>query len=257
MFLRRIEVIVGGVKINYPEMDIDFTIDFDDEPEVNRGQLTLYNLSQDTSQKIKVAKQAVINAGYEGDVGTVMVGRIDEVRGEWSGTDSPLILELTDIPEPFNQIVSKTYKDKIRASQVIRDLISSYGLRIGKLNLPVDVQYSGGRILNSSLEGIIRELAKDCRAKLHVANGAIFLRPKRDGDRLAVVLSSDSGLIGTPTRMDEDGQEGYNVACLLNHRIRADSIIKLQSREVEGFFRVVRGKHDGSSFVTELEVVPV
>ncbi len=261
-FYREIEAIFQvdeseQVIIKYPDFDIDFSVEFDDAPEVNTGQITLYNLSRDTTSKVKLAKRVTLNAGYLDNMGLIILGRIDNIEGSWQNTDRELRVDVTDEPDVWRKKINKTYAPG-RAESILRDLLQTYGIRANRIRLPENIQYAGGKVFSTTLEKAIREIAKDCKAKLHIVNGGVFIRPKQEGDgKSMILLTSDTGLIGSPERMEEDGQEGYKVSCLLNHRIRADVEIAIESREVSGNFRVVRGKHDANSFTTELEVVPV
>lgn len=263
--MRKIEVIFDATKIESPEMHIDFRVDFDNSSDQDKAQVTLYNLSEDTNQKIQLAQQAEIRAGYEDDIGTIFTGSIYQVRGEVVGPEYELTIEAVDGPlnsgQRFASIwdrkISRTYRRGIRASRILNDLFSALtDYNIGEIDLPRDIQYGEGRSFFAPIKDVIKQVASECGAKLQIVSGSVIIRPEQRGDITATVLTPDTGLIGSPTRMEEDDQEGYAVTCLLNHNIQGDSVIKIESRHVNGLYKVIRGSHNGSDFATEVEVIP-
>jgi hypothetical protein len=260
LWKREIELIVGGKRITSPPLDIDFEIRFDTDEEPNDGRISIYNLSRDTMNRIKVGEAIVVNAGYQGDVGTIFAGAVDRKFGMWRATDHITEIEVGDTLVEWSRVrVSKSYQAGIKASAVVRDVLKSLGLEIGALSLPTDVTYSRGRSVNGPVRTVLSELARDCGAKLHIFNGAVFLNDPAAGQRTGFVLRHDTGLVESPERVE--GIEGvdYKVISLLNHRIKPDTILKIESRTATGLFRVVSGYHIGSDsdFFTEMEVVAV
>ncbi len=263
LFDRKTEVLVAGNKFVYPGFEIDFRIEFDDDPEPNMGEVFLYNLSDQTTKGIKKGQNIILNAGYGNDTGTIFAGRVEEVNGYWEDVDRVLRLNVADSADRWiSTSVNKTYKPGIKASQIIRDMLGIFGLEIGVFSLSEDIVYANGRIISGSIQSALRQIViKDCKSKLHIRNGAIIIRPPGEGDRIAFVLNADTGLIDSPQRFEreEDGEtiEGYNVFSLLNHRIRTDSILQIQSRTANGLYRAIKGQHlkNEMDFMTKMEVV--
>jgi len=158
--------------------------------------------------------------------------------------------------------VNKTYKAGTKASQIIVDLCSMVGLSIGAFNLPNDMQYRQGKNESGIILRRLKTLAEDCGAKFKINKGLAYFRAPGDGDNVSFLFNADRGLIGSPepfVEEDENGNEirGFNVKALLNHRIQADSIIRIQSNTANGSFRVIKGNHSYSEteMITEMKVV--
>lgn len=257
LFLREAEVIVAGRSIKSPPLSIDFQIPLDTDPEPNLAKIKIYNLSDDTMNRIRKGLPLILNAGYQDDVGTVFAGIIEESRGGWEivsqqGSDRVLDLIVGEATDRWlNTFVNKSYKTGIKGSQIISDLLKTFGLEIGAFKLPRDVTYSKGRTLSTSLQAALRSVAGDCGAKLHISNGAVFIRPQNEGTRVAFVLNSNTGLIDAPQRLETDDEREWLVTSLFNHRIRADSILKVESRNLDGFCRVVKCEHTWSDAEAE------
>jgi len=257
LFNRRTQVLVAGLDISDPPYLIEFSVDFDTDPEPNTGEITLYNLFSDTVSKIEKGQQIIINSGYEGDIGTIALAVIDEINTERNDLDVLTKVKIGDATDVWAEAtVSKSFKAGIKASQVLGDILNGFGLEIGLLKLPNDVTYTGGKVVCGPLQVVARQICSDCEAKFHIANGRIVIGPESEGFQTAFVLNSDTGLIGSPERIENDNGEMWRVRSLLNHQIGSDSIIKLEARDVQGWFRVVKGKHSSSKseHITEMEV---
>lgn len=258
MWMREVEVLVNGHKLTAP-LRIDFQIKFDPDPEPNTGEIEIYNLSEETIAEINKGSQVILNAGYSGDVGTIMAGVINHAGAYWDKLDKILKLETGDATDKWaSTVVNKSYAPGTKASQIIRDILGMLGLEIGDFQLPNDVIYTKGRTISSAAQLAIRSIAIDCGAKFHINNGLVYITDPEYGNDIAFVLNSDTGLLDTPSKIDSEDSD-YKVRCLLNHRITTDSILKIESKTANGFYRVVRGRHicDNNDFINEVEVVAV
>lgn len=258
-WMRRIQLLVAGRSVAFPPLRIDFRVDFDTDDDPNTAEIKLYNLSDDTISRLKKGLSLVLNAGYESDVGTIFAGDIAKVRTEWQGVDKITTIIAGDgLNAILNAKVSKTFKPGIRASQIIRDIIGAFGLEVGTIKLAKDVVYQKGKVVQGKLQQVIRQIAKDCQSGVTITNGVIMIRPKTAGTQTGFLLKHDTGLLGTPGYLDSEDAD-YQVESLLNHRITAGSLLKIQSRTANGTFRVVRGSHEANdaAFVTRMEVAAV
>lgn len=256
---REVEVKVAGRSVKSPPFDVDFIVNFDTDPEPNEGEVTIYNLTRDTVNRIVKDSSIIISAGYSGDTGTVFAGVVDYKEGYWDGPDRILKLEIGDATDKWAKAtINKSYKAGSKASQIIPDALGLFGLEIGSFKLPNDVVYASGCTLSGSLQAEVRKIVTDCGAKFHISNGAIFINGPDDGKKTGFLLRHDTGLVGSPERIQGDEAEAdYKVKSLLNYRIHADTLLQIQSETANGWFRVVSGRHkcNESDFYTEMEVV--
>lgn len=258
-WMRSAKVNVGGKSLEYPTYTMEFDLPFDTDDQPNQGEVAIYNLSSDTISSISKGSGITISAGYRGDTGTVFIGTVEKIITEWQQVDKILKLQLGDAsPEWRSKIINKAYGPGTPASAIVADMLGILGLEVGSMNLPEDKVYINGRTISTKVEIGLRELCNDCGAKFHIANNIVYISPYPQGIATGFVLSADTGLLESPQKQEqEEGQDGYLVRSLLNHRIHADSYVTIQSRTANGWFRVVNGKHiGGSDWVTEMEVVP-
>ena len=270
LFRRKIEVIIGqSIKITNvmnenEELFIEFSIVLEDAEEPNRATLKIYNLSNDTINRIKRNDTVIINAGYEGDVGTIFAGGIILKEVLYNKTEKVLTLEIQDaLSNWLDKKISKTYVAGTKASEIIRDLTNQIGIEIGLIELENDIVYERGRTLNTTLRNALKDIVKDTGSKLYSNKNKLYITKRTTGINIAVVLNSETGLIDSPTPFTELGEfvgdtdfSGFNVETLLNHRIGINTILQIQSKTANGFYRVLKCRHlaDNTDFKSILEV---
>ncbi len=264
LFGRKIELITGTKSFTNEDFTIYFDVPFSDSEDANIAEIEIYNLKDSTINEIKKGSNVILNAGYEGDVGAVLLGEVKNSFAEWDSVDKITTIDVLDGGGKWlSTPIKRTYKPGITAKQVLNDLLSVTGLEIGAFSLPNNKVYPGGKTVDDKLSRAIAYIARDCGAKTHTNRGKIFIRPKSEGDSIGFVLNSERGLIAspTPTEKEVDGEtvKGWEVKSLLNHRITTDSVLIIESKTANGQFRVESGahKHDGSDFYTEMVVYPL
>lgn len=276
------------------ELEMEFSIPFDDGPEVNMGELTIYNLSDSTIHSIKKGMKCYINAGYEGDTGTILTGTVESISTDNTDMDKPTKIVIADSNDAWiKKEVKKTYRENIRGAEIIKDLVKLSGLAVGSLVIPRSRIFPSGKSVEGSIAKNLDELVTDAFGKMHITRGKIYINERGKGTPSGVLLDANSGLIGTPTPIEEsepfkevrtrtemeekqvNGRtkkvpkmvteevdleriyKGYKVRCLLNHRLHADSVLQIKSKTANGEYRIKRGTHNGSDFITEVEVFPI
>lgn len=236
-------VLVGGKRVECPPMAVTFTIDFDRTPDLNAASIGLYNLSEETENAVKKGGTVILDAGYEGDTGTVFAGRVDELDTTWQGADRVLWLEATDRMDAwFDMEVSMSFAEGTRASKVILALLGQFGLSAGGLELPRDPAYQREVSFTGNLRSALGQVAQDCGTSFQVRGGSVYFG-NATGMVSAVRLTPGTGLLGTPGRVDNEHGERYRVDMLFNYRVQAGSPLQLESRRVKGNFFVVKGRH--------------
>ena len=255
-WLREIKVNTAGLELLFPALHIEFRVEFDETEDPDTATVELFNLKRETENNIKQGGQLILSAGYQGDLGTVLAGRISDVYAYSEGVDRICEVEVVDATEAFlRNHISKAYKAGIKASQVLRDVLSMTGLEIGKVDFPNDITYANGRVVNGRLKEVAKGIAADGGAKLYINNGVIFAVPPDFGQDIGVLLNKEHGLLYSPTRIDSD-EANWEIESLLNYRIRAGSKVQVFSNTANGIFRVVKGEHRSSTaeHTTRIEV---
>lgn len=257
-YLREVQLIVGGKKFTFPEQTIYFNINFGEETDSNDADIDIYNLSNETINLIKKEQPIILNAGYEGDVGNIFLGGVVEASTETQEVDRVTKITATDASEAWNKLeVVKTFKAGTRASQMLQAFIAMTGFDIGAFELPNDIEYLRARTFSGKLPSVIKQVAKDAGAKVHITKSKIYIRDPKAGDDVSFLFNNERGLIGTPEPFEDEDVSGYKVRALLNHRVTTDSMVQIESSTANGTYRVRKGSHkaDEGTFYTEMEVV--
>lgn len=292
--MRKTTFFVGGREITDP-LTIKFSVPFGDYEKVDTIDIQVYNLKDETINSISINQVAILSAGYVDDNGVIFSGTLKKKETKWEGLDKITTFKCIDCTLDYTQgVIKRTYGRNTPASLILRELARDAGLAIGDIDLPVDFIYRSGKALDGKIKFLVSEIAKDCKAKLHINKGRMYVRNQAKGDKLGLEISKETGLIDEPEEIEEevktenkaekkkekneksdkksDGKKpvskpvkkklkGYKIKMLLNHKITTDVIIKLTSRKVSGVFRVSKGEHkgdtSGTEYYTEVEVVPV
>lgn len=251
--------IEGGTnyaKYNYPDIEIHIDVPFDDDPTPDEATITIFNLSQNSVNRIKKGHKMTVTAGTKKESGVITEGRISKVHTRISGANKETVISLVDYS--FGSKTAEiTFSDGTRASTILRRLASIAGINIAYMELPTDKKYEKGYKVSGAIEGAFINIIDDCGAAVFYRKGKLYIRNLKKGDDERFNLSADTGLIGSPDYVETEDYKGYNIQCVLQYRIATASIIKLTSRFVSGSYRVKSGRHifDGSSFRTEALVI--
>lgn len=130
-------------QIKSDELDIEFTIPFDDSPTPNEAEIILYNLSEASiarlTPKQNQMRRIVIEAGYRDDIGVVFDGVIRKVTTSYTSVDRVTKIIAMDSGNIninlFEQEVRLTYEEGTNSETVLRDLIKKSGLPVATFQI--------------------------------------------------------------------------------------------------------------------------
>lgn len=247
-FIREYELIVGGK--SFKDLDFEFMIEFDSDPEPNISEIGAYNLSNDSVNEFKEGDTIIFNGGYKGNVASMIVGTLISYEQDRVGVDTLTTLTVAPgISRWSNATVNESFKSGITNRQVIDSLLGNFGLEVVEMNLVREITYDNGKVVSGMLKDVLSELSKEAGSEFYIKNEQIFIKPKEQGFNIGFLLNKDTGLIGSPRKTEE----GYKIDMMLNNKVNVDTILQVESLTANGMFRVVKGTHrDG---LTEVEVV--
>lgn len=263
LFGRVIRVKVGSLTFTNDNLEIRFSVPFDDDPKPNVSKVEIFNLSNDTINRIKRGDTCTIEAGYRGDVGVIAKGKITSVLTNRDGVDKVTTIQVIEgddysrIKTSDKKLKKITFKKGTKASVIIKRLCDVLGIKLAVMKLPKDIVYKNGYSVTGLILNNLEEVVRDCGASMYYRRGQLVIRSIKEGTDERFTLSSDTGLIESPEPFEEEVIKGYKVRCLLQHRITTASIIDVNSQPAKGKYRVRKGEHraDGNDFITEIEVI--
>ena len=266
LFGRKVLIESGPVTIDGSQMDVEFSIPFDDDTQANEAEIVVYNLGRNSINSLKNDQVLTVTAGYGKDTGVIFSGRISKVSSKYVGVDKQTVIYAIDREgKKERQITSRSYKAGVKASYVLKDLIGLLKLPIAVFKVRRDYTYKDGLTVDGNLLESIKQYSEVCGVSTYICKGKVYSRWIKDGDNISFELSADTGLLDSPEPFEEEYSDentteiikGYKVTMLLQHRVTTASIIKIKSRNVNGQFRVRSGTHsfNGTDFITEVEVI--
>ena len=260
-WIREVYLKAGNKEFTGDKFEIDFRVPFSTNKEPDISEVMIYNLSQNSIASIGAKAYVILNAGYKGDTGNILTGKIESIFTAWEGMDKVTTIKASDGGIDLREArVSRTYQAGTLASFIMGDLAGILGLEIGEISPKTDIEYRLGKSVSGSVKMALEQLVKETSSKMYVHKGRLYIRDDKKGTETGFLLNSGTGLIGSPEKIEEEknGQKAikYGVRALLNHKIGTDSIIKVQSRTINGLYRVESGVHTGD-FITEMTVVPI
>lgn len=266
LYHHTVTIQTGDVTISNENLDCEFDIPFDDDTEADEAEIVVYNVSDLTIQNIKKDSPITVTAGYRDDTGIIFSGIISKVRSYYSGEDRVTEIYAIDRAE----LKERELKDDISyaggtpASRILQDLVGQVGLPVAIFAPKRDYVYKDKATVNGGLMDNIRKFARVCGVSAYICKGQIYVRTVLEGDELDFSLSSDTGLLELSEFEEEltaedfvDTVRGYEVTMLLQHRVTTASLLKINSRNVSGAYRVREGRHtyDGMDFLTKVKAI--
>jgi len=256
---RVVEVMVANMMFSLDKYTMEGSIPFDNDMLPNESEIKIWNLSQDTINRIKRNMTLMVNAGYRGDVGLILHGYISKVTTTREGPDrvtSIYVLDSEDLSK--REIREKSYAAGTLASYILKDMTKEIGLPVGQFDLNMDVKYAEGYTAKGSAIEICAKVASDCGTSAYINKGKLYVRSLRRGKDDAFRLSPETGLIGSPEYFEEEGAKGYKLRSQLQYRITTASLIEMHAESFQGRVYARSGTHSFSNandFITEVEAV--
>lgn len=258
LYQRKIKFTAGGKEFDGDNFTIKFKIPFSTSENPDVSEIEIYNLSQDSIAAIENKAYAILNAGYKGDIGNILTGKVENTSTEWKGVDKITTITISDGGfEWRNTTIQKTYQAGTTAKYIMQELAGLLGLEVVEIEPKNNITYKLGRTISGNVEKVLEGLVEDTDSKMYISKGKLYIRDTEKGTETGFVLNSGSGLLGSPEKVIKDGTIKYNVKCLLNHKINTDSLIQIESNTASGTFRVAEGTHKCSEndFITEMVVM--
>lgn len=254
----------GSVTLQSDEIDLEFSIPFDDDLNPNEGEVVAYNLTDSTINQIKYHAPITVEAGYKGDTDVVFSGYVSKVSTSYSGADKATTIKMLD-DIATHTVESLSFAAGSKASYILRQLLSKTGLPIAVFKVQEDYTYKDAQTVDGDLMQAIKTQADACNISVYVCKGKIYARNLKDGDDLHFLATADTGLINSPEPFEEEQTvnnttrtvNGYRLTMLLQHRLYTGGIVQVQAQGVNGSYRVRSGTHtfNSTDCTTEVEVV--
>lgn len=221
-----------------------FTITRQIGGEISTANISIYNAAPEVRNSLlSKGTTFAFNAGYKKSISNLFKG---VVRNSNSYREGPDIItqifgaDLNSIVIPF---ISKTFSNSKNLINLISDLASEAGIKIGEINIKNNNQV-GSIVFLSNFRDIMIELSNSFNFNWHIFNGLLFVNDSKIGNykKLVFEVSAKTGLLETPILTEK----GVNVKMLLESSIRPMDIYDVKS----GGVRLSQSALEFNSLVT-------
>lgn len=266
LFGRIAQVIVGppnktGKLIT--ELRVTFKVEKTSESNPNTMTCSIYNLSKATRSLCETKGNSIIlRCGYEGNVPLVFSGEICKATTERNGPDHITTIESGDGQLAFDtSTVDQSFGPGTTVDAVFNHVIGSFGAALGPITgVPTDT-VNNGITLSGDSKKQMDDLTKKHNLEWSIQDGQIQVGKKNmPVFGTAVLLNSETGLIGSPKRVkilkggadpllpDLSKDSGIQFKSLLNPKLKPGQLVNLQSVLVQGLYTVRKVTHSGDNY---------
>ncbi len=238
-YLRKASLVIGsdGDALDFSDLRFSFDIRRGDIQTPNSARIRIFNVSDDTAQRIQGEfTRVVLQAGYQdGPFGLLFDGVIKQVRrGRYSPTETVVDVTAASGDMWYNHAVvnttlaaGSTYMDHVQAAIAT---MKPYGLTVGYLP-EFDVKpLPRGRVIFGMARDVLKNAALNLNADWSIQDTQFQMVPQNSyipGE--ALVLTAETGMIGLPTQ----DQNGITVKCLLNPNARISGLVKIDNKSIQ------------------------
>lgn len=157
-------------------------------------EIEIQGLTRDTSNKINLKDNMVINAGYRDNLFIVCTGFV--IKKEYDR--GSLKLNCSELAVTFNKVVSCSYEPNVTGSQIIQDIANRIGFHIKQMDLLEDIIYTTGESIHGHGLKEIENIVKDCSSKINVKTDLIYIYNDELITEGKIIIDYTSGLLEEP-----------------------------------------------------------
>jgi hypothetical protein len=267
-FDRKAIVQIGKIKgagLEIKNLRMKFDIKKTSTDDFNECKIDIYNMSESTRGKLKDLDEIlVVKAGYEeaGNEQVIFVGNITMINNSFEQRpDVITTIEAKDGATTMRQLrVSVSYKAGTKAKTVLQGILKKSGMSLKHFDMTTveNKEYVNGFSFVGMGKVLLSRVCTYLGLEWSIQNDEIQLLKTGLSDQTKIIqLSSSSGLIGSPQRIEDISKnsqktkaiKGWKITSLLMPCIEPGSLLFVQSREIPvgASFRVIELIHHGDT----------
>lgn len=239
-WLRKCTLLVSdrkGEGLDLSQLRIKFLVKRSDTQTPNMAEIRVYNLEENTVQRIKKEfSKVVLQAGYESNFGVIFQGNIKQVLwGIENGTETFIDIIAGDGDLSYNYaIVNTTLAAGAGHTEQVNAAVGSMnkvgGTQAGHIGDMPSAQLPRGKVMYGMARDYLRQTGESTNKTWSIQDGKVqYVSVKSYLPGEAVVLTAKTGMIGTPTQTNE----GINCQCLLNPKLKVSGRVQLDNKSIQ------------------------
>ena len=262
LFDRRVVVTIGpeggeGLRLD-ERFHIEFSVVKTVGQETNRIDCTIYGLSDQTRARINDSGSQVIQieAGYADGVEVLAIGDITRVVTEYHLPEIRTVIEAGDGARALrDRRVNLSFEAGASVQRVLDRIAQELALGTRATGARAEGAYREGVSFSGTARDALNRVTQRAGLTWSIQNGELQILDRVDAAQgRGVLLTPQTGLIGSPRALEEQVEinerrrgDGFEVVSLLQPKIRPGELVVIQSRDVDGQFRVDTVTHSGST----------
>lgn len=270
LFDRVVTLAIAGNELD--GYDVEFEVEKTLEAQPNKAKIKVFNLPEEIRVAAQQAHAQVnLKAGYRRTAGQIFQGDIRYSASAVVGADWVTVIEAGDGEKAYREAtVSLTWAKGKPLKNIVQEIVGTFdGLLPGDFEKTIGTklkeQFPRGGALNGNSMRVLDELLRGYGFRVSIQDGKFqFVDASGENQRVAVVLTPDTGLINEPELGEKDKNTGKakgKVKCLLQPTIVPGSVIDVEGTStIKGRFVAQKVVHTGNNgyaqpFYTDVEVL--
>jgi hypothetical protein len=231
--MRYCSLIVSGKgdALDLSNLRVSFEVRKTENETPNQAQIKIYNLAQETENRIiKEFTRVTLQAGYKDHFGVIFDGEITQSkRGREVGTDTYVEISASDGDQAYNgAIVNVTLAAGSSQSDHVAVASKAMGVNVGHIDT-AGHKLPRGKVMYGHTRDVLRTSAYSNGQDWSIQDGKLQMLGKMSLlPNQAVVLNSKSGLIGGA----EQSTKGITAKALLNPMLKIGAHVIINEADV-------------------------
>lgn len=235
-------------------LHISFSVEKSNAENPNDGKVQIWDLSPESIRTLEGKNCYVeLKAGYGSSTALILAGHISSVITTTDNADRLTELQVVDgLVALRDTWISISINGKVNCKTLYQKVAGMMGISVvfakdlSFKTLPNGYSYVG------RAKNVLQKIAAYCGHIWTIQNNVLQItRPGRPLASMGYLLSSETGLIGTPKKISiESGKEektGWEVEYLLNGAVGVNDVVELKSSSASGHFLVHKITIDGDN----------
>jgi len=231
--------------VQFNGLRVIFQVEKTSESNANTAKISVFNLSA-RGRALAEKKKAVVilEVGYGGQLTQLFYGDITRAYISRQGPDWVTTVECGDGSEALRSVhIDKSYAPGTDLKQVIKDVAQSFvdqgKVVMGSLLGIQSEKTQTGLSLSGGSQKHLDDLAARQGLEWSIQDNTLQMMPK-DGDSglEAVLLTPQTGLIGSPIKREVAGGLGVEFKALIQPKLVPGRMVRIGSREVDGVYKL-------------------
>lgn len=225
--------------------------------EINSSNVEIYGLNEDTRTKFLEPDQVCrLEAGYKDNVEVLGIADITRAIVRYEPPDIVTEIQLGDGAKALrDRKVNLSFEAGASAQRVLDRLAQELALGERATGVQVQGAYREGVSFSGTAKDALNRVTRRAGVIWSIQNGDLQISDRQLANQgRGVLLRPSTGLIRSPEPLQDDEQEteqrrgaGYRLWSLLNPKLIPGDRVVVESKAVEGTFRIDSVEHTGDT----------